>query len=150
MNIEAMNKEEEDNFRRALEMLAETYNGDINAMMADLRRMREPSTMTASEPAQHPGDFPAFSIPSTSDHYCYPGLTARQYAAIKLHVPDSGQPWLNEMINKARRDYFAGQALAGHCGFPVQESVATKFLVQDAFAIADAMLAANEPKEGHV
>lgn len=41
------------------------------------------------------------------------GLTASEYAAIKLCVPDSGTPWLDEMIRKSLRDKLAGQALAG-------------------------------------
>lgn len=36
-------------------------------------------------------------------------LTARQYAAIHLRVPESGEPWLDEMIEQSRRDAFAGQ-----------------------------------------
>lgn len=31
------------------------------------------------------------------------GMTMRQYAAIKLKVPDSGTDWLDEMIAKSRR-----------------------------------------------
>jgi hypothetical protein len=31
-----------------------------------------------------------------------PGVTLRQYAAIKLRVPDSGTDWLDEMIVKSR------------------------------------------------
>ncbi len=31
-----------------------------------------------------------------------PGMTLRQYAAIKLRVPDSGTDWLDEMIVKSR------------------------------------------------
>ena len=34
---------------------------------------------------------------------CGSGMTLRQYAAIKLCVPDSGLPWLDEMIVKSRR-----------------------------------------------
>jgi hypothetical protein len=30
------------------------------------------------------------------------GMTLRQYAAIKLCVPDSGLPWLDDMIAKSR------------------------------------------------
>lgn len=30
-----------------------------------------------------------------------PGMTIRQYAAIHLCVPDSGLPWLDEMIQKS-------------------------------------------------
>jgi hypothetical protein len=41
------------------------------------------------------------------------GITLRQYAAIHLKVPQSGLPWLDKMINEARRDAFAGQAFPG-------------------------------------
>ena len=34
------------------------------------------------------------------------GLTAREYAAIKLRLPDSGTDWLDVMIRKANRDQF--------------------------------------------
>ena len=40
-----------------------------------------------------------------------PGMSLRQYAAIKLCVPDSGTPWLDDMIRQAQRDRFAGQAM---------------------------------------
>jgi hypothetical protein len=40
-------------------------------------------------------------------------MTLRQYAAIKLCVPDSGLEWLDDMIRQAQRDRFAGQAIAG-------------------------------------
>jgi hypothetical protein len=44
------------------------------------------------------------------------GMTLREYAAIKLCVPDSGLDWLDDMIRQAQRDRFAGQALAGILG----------------------------------
>ena len=47
---------------------------------------------------------------NSADH---PGMTLRQYAAIKLCVPDSGLPWLDEMIEKARRNEYAGLAMQG-------------------------------------
>lgn len=50
---------------------------------------------------------PAFPIPGT-EH----GLTAREYAAIALRVPDSGTPWLDEMISKARYLDNCNQAMA--------------------------------------
>lgn len=31
------------------------------------------------------------------------GLTAQEYAAISLRVPDSGEPWLDDMIRHSRR-----------------------------------------------
>lgn len=41
------------------------------------------------------------------------GMTLRQYAAIKLKVPDSGTDWLDEMIAKSLRDDFAAKAMQG-------------------------------------
>jgi hypothetical protein len=32
---------------------------------------------------------------------CAEGMTLRQYAAIKLKVPDSGTDWLDDMIRKS-------------------------------------------------
>lgn len=42
------------------------------------------------------------------------------------------------------RDYFAGQALAGKCGYASQDAITTNHLVTEAFKIADAMLAERE------
>ncbi len=42
----------------------------------------------------------------------YPGMSLRQYAAIKLGVPDSGDKWLDEMIVKSQLNEFAGQVMA--------------------------------------
>lgn len=41
------------------------------------------------------------------------GMTLRQYAAIKLRIPDSGIDWLDKMIVKSKRDDLAAQALQG-------------------------------------
>ena len=41
------------------------------------------------------------------------GMTLRQYAAIKLRIPDSGTDWLDRMILKSKRDDLAAQALQG-------------------------------------
>jgi len=43
---------------------------------------------------------PAF--PATNHHgHKLEGMTLRQYAAIKLKVPDSGTDWLDDMIRKS-------------------------------------------------
>jgi len=45
---------------------------------------------------------PAF--PTLEENGCNngePGMTLRQYAAIKLKVPDSGTDWLDDMIRKS-------------------------------------------------
>jgi hypothetical protein len=46
------------------------------------------------------------------------------------------------------RDYFAGQALAGNCGFSLAggDGVTASQLAEEAYNIADAMLAAREKK----
>jgi len=41
------------------------------------------------------------------------GMTLRQYAAIKLRVPNSGTDWLDEMIEKSLLDDLAGKAMQG-------------------------------------
>ena len=79
----------------------------------------------------------------------YDGMTLRQYAAIKLRVPNSGTDWLDEMILKSLRDELAAKAVQGiyasdteawHCsGTP--EGLASR--AKDTYAIADAMLAAR-------
>lgn len=81
-----------------------------------------------------------------------PGMSLRQYAAIHLCVPDSGLDWLDEMIGAARRDRFAGQALAAlamKMGEEREEAINN--LDADAgweaalaYRIADAMLAERD------
>lgn len=80
------------------------------------------------------------------------GMTLRQYAAIHLGVPESGIQWLNEMIVKANRDKFAGEALAGIIAG--QSETETQFVRDDvraggheartAYRYADAMLKARQ------
>jgi hypothetical protein len=41
------------------------------------------------------------------------GMSLRQFAAIQLRVPDSGDEHIDSMIRQANRRDFAGQALAG-------------------------------------
>ncbi len=40
------------------------------------------------------------------------GMTLREYAAIRLCVPESGSDWLDAIIRAARRDRLAGQAIS--------------------------------------
>ncbi len=75
-----------------------------------------------------------------------PGVTLRQYAAIKLRVPESGTDWLDEMIRKSNRDYFAAAALQGFCAnqnsFPTKNEHFAN-LAEDSFKAADAMIKAR-------
>jgi hypothetical protein len=64
------------------------------------------------------------------------GMSLRQYAAIKLCVPDSGLDWLDDMIRQAQRDRFAGQALA----VAGMGTISAEW----AYRLADAMLSARK------
>jgi hypothetical protein len=81
-----------------------------------------------SPPSQHSNGFY-----STGE-----GMTMRQYAAIKLCVPDSGTDWLDDMIRKSNRDYFAAKAIneVGWYNNINQSAIM-------AYEIADAMLKAR-------
>jgi hypothetical protein len=70
------------------------------------------------------------------------GMTLRQYAAIKLKVPDSGDDWLDDMIRKSLRDEFAAKAMQGMLASDVN---ATRHIfAAQAYAMADAMLEVRE------
>jgi hypothetical protein len=73
------------------------------------------------------------------------GMTLRQYAAIHLRVPQSGLPWLDEMIDQARWDAFAGQALAGLIA-ACKTAETPERLALGAHAVAAAMIEAGRPK----
>lgn len=108
---------------------------------------------------------PAFPVPTHSQlqgamvHWSWGGgLTQRQHAAILLRVPQSGLPWLDEIINEARRDAFAGQALAGllaNPGGPIQANARCGWGLENckesdvagyAYHIADAMIEARRSR----
>ena len=106
------------------------------------------------------GGGPAFPVPGLSNlpngDCIYPelGMNLRQYAAIKLRVPNSGTDWLDEMIRTSLRDEFAAKAMQGVCaGNPEYMPVCVDqsddpsdvvLIARTAYAIADAMLAARE------
>jgi hypothetical protein len=92
-----------------------------------------------SPPSQHSNGFY-----STGE-----GMTLRQYAAIKLRVPESGTDWLDDMIRKSNREYFAAAALQGI----ISDASVLASLKKDgelvsrsAYHFADAMLKAKEAK----
>jgi len=93
---------------------------------------------------------PAF--PSNRDMR-YGGMTLRQYAAIKLRVPNSGTDWLDEMIRTSLRDDLAAKAMpacyADYCKHADVQGYVEGWRVgvaKDAYESADAMLAAREGK----
>ena len=77
------------------------------------------------------------------------GMTLREYAAIKLRVPDSGEAWLDNMIRESLRDEFAEKAMEGMItSWPTSgdriEHIPT--VAKKAYHFAGAMLAAREEK----
>ena len=94
---------------------------------------------------------PAFPRPQGGDA----GMSLRQYAAIKLRVPNSGTDWLDEMIRQSLRDELAAKAIpAGYAEYCAYANVRgynedwKMGVALDAYAMADAMLKAREVKNG--
>lgn len=83
---------------------------------------------------------PAFPFNGT---HAFSGMTLREYAAIHLKIPDSGNDWIDEMIRKsnhiAQRNYFAAKASPEFIGFSTPESGA-----RAAYEWANAMLAKSQ------
>ncbi len=73
----------------------------------------------------------------------YVGMTKREYAAIKLRIPNSGTEWLDEMIRKSLHNEFAGMALQGALSRGV-EGVEVERIASDSFLMADAMVQAGK------
>jgi hypothetical protein len=85
---------------------------------------------------------PAYTHPNGEIVLDEDGMTLRQYAAIKLKVPDSGTDWLDDMIRKSLRDDFAAKAMQGMLASDVN---ATRHIfAAQAYAMADAMLEGRE------
>ena len=88
---------------------------------------------------------PAF--PTSTEHGFnsgMPGMTLRQYAAIKLRVPDSGVEWLDEMIRASQLDEIAAKALQGICASGPSDNCTNMQLAVEAYQLADAMLKAGK------
>lgn len=89
-------------------------------------------------------DDPAFPFTYTDEQMgpmTHPGMSLRQYAAIKLRVADSGLPWLDEMIEKSRRNDLAEKigAIYMQDVAPGYEGEAAGYVIR----MADAMLKAR-------
>lgn len=97
------------------------------------------------------------AFPTDGDNYgpkCNPGMTLRQYAAIKLKVPDSGEDWLDAMILTALRNDFAEKAInavvnMGHDELQeftgeYEENTTIHLVAIASYQTADAMLEARK------
>ncbi len=74
------------------------------------------------------------------------GMELRQYAAIELKVPDSGEEWLDDMIRQSLRNEFAAKAMQGllsACEGWTPPAHGDE-LSKRAYTFADAMLKARE------
>lgn len=69
------------------------------------------------------------------------GMTLRQYAAIKLRVPNSGTEWLDEMIVQSLRDELAAKAM--QADMQSMPGMVTMEIARRAYEMADAMLKAR-------
>ena len=95
----------------------------------------------------------AFPNPHRTD---ITGMTLRQYAAIKLKVPNSGTDWLDDMIRQSLRDDFAAKALPVAMEALCQDWTKDdedswywnkneiEMLAEKSYALADLMLKARE------
>jgi hypothetical protein len=92
---------------------------------------------------------PAFpvSIPGWGDNGAS-GMTLRQYASIKLKVPDSGTDWLDDMIRKSLLDDFAAKGLQGYMlGLKPAQEIGPDMqdrIAEGMYSMAVAMLKARE------
>lgn len=91
--------------------------------------------------------FPTYPIHGTPHNPESDGMTLRQYAAIKLRVPESGDDWLDDMIRKSLRDEFAAKAVQGMLAYPHPDQASDEYMyARDAYVLADAMLRVREVK----
>lgn len=74
----------------------------------------------------------------------FAGMTLRQYAAIKLRVPNSGTDWLDEMIRESMRNELAAKAMQGSIAHSQSEEWSCSVIAEDAYMQADAMLKASD------
>jgi hypothetical protein len=80
----------------------------------------------------------AFAFPSENNH----GMTFKQYAAIQLKVPRSGDPEIDGMIRESRRAEFVGQVLKGlFSGNGFVDETQAAYLAEQCHISADIMLA---------
>ena len=68
----------------------------------------------------------------------YNGFSKREYAAIKLRVPDSGKEWLDDMIRRANRREIANRVMQGVLVDPQNSLIPV--VIKDCYEFADEML----------
>lgn len=84
---------------------------------------------------------PAFPVPGLQHDESFNGMSLRQYAAIKLKVPDSGTDWLDDMIRESLHNDFAAKVVQGLFTRPDIQNVEYRTAV--AYKQAEAMIKAR-------
>ena len=82
---------------------------------------------------------PAFPAGNMDEQVPSNGMTLRQYAAIKLRVPDSGVEWLDKMIETSLRNDLAAKALQGLLADPSIAGSIDEFACKS-YVMADAIM----------
>jgi hypothetical protein len=90
--------------------------------------------------------FPVFDGKGDADYQCTDsGLTVKQYAAIHLKVPRSGDPELDAMIRESRRAEFAENVIdTAFCQYVAvgKKNPSPDEVVETAYKIADIIIRA--------
>ncbi|MDR0388441.1 MAG: hypothetical protein LBH73_00025 [Spirochaetaceae bacterium] len=89
------------------------------------------------------------AFPLTDGVHVTLGMALRQYAAIQLKVPRSGDADIDAMIRESRRAEFAGLALAGYSVmFPEMGAINPKSAAEWCCGMADTLIAELEKEAG--
>jgi len=100
--------------------------------------------MIESITSTHPDD-PAMPFHGAETQTDFHGLSAREYAAITLRVADSGTPWLDSMIQRARKYDIAKEAASSYiAGAEMGAPDAAANVVQMLNAMLDQLFPATE------
>lgn len=87
---------------------------------------------------------PCWHSMAVSWRHEFPGLTAKEHAAIMLRAPASGTPWLDAMIREARVHDLAAQLAAAWLGgfekHPAGNEKSEKEFAVRAYTLAASML----------
>lgn len=79
-----------------------------------------------------------------------PGMTLREYAAIKLKVPNSGTDWLDDMIRASLRDDFAESAMQGIIAAQIKKdaicTLGEDYIANSAYSMANFMMDERKDK----
>ena len=98
------------------------------------------------KPAFPAEEFIQCDKPDTINPIRHLGMSLREYAAIKLRVPDSGTDWLDAMIEKSLLNEFAGKAMQAliAASDPMPSGSWPTYAERTAQLIAQAMLKASK------